>query len=179
MLRRINCKDRLLDILNRRKLKFIGHVMRSESLEKNLLTGMVIGNRGRGRPKTRLSDNIKDICGLTMVQVERKAQDRVEWRRMVERCTARGVHLTRFWSGTCHRGLKNIPVPYTNFLKKYIRPYTNFSKKYIRPYIFHLKILKIGTVPYTKIVKIDTVLYTNIWKIDTLSDGTSPYPKYM
>ena len=85
MLRRINCKDRLLDILNRRKLKFIGHVMRSESLEKNLLTGMVIGNRGRGRPKTRLSDNIKDICGLTMVQVERKAQDRVEWRRMAER----------------------------------------------------------------------------------------------
>ena len=40
VLRRINCKDRLLDILNRRKLKFIGHVMRSESLEKNLLTGM-------------------------------------------------------------------------------------------------------------------------------------------
>ena len=88
VLRRITCKDRLLDILNRRKLKFVGHVMRSESLEKNLLTGMVIGNRRRGRPKTRLSDNIKDICGLTMVQVERKAQDRVEWRRMVERCTA-------------------------------------------------------------------------------------------
>ena len=79
--------------------------------------------------------------------------------------TSRGVHLTRFWSGTCHRGFKNIPVPYTNF-----------SKKYIRPYVFHSKILKIGTVSYTKIVKIDTVLYTNIWKIDTLPDGTSPYP---
>ena len=88
VLRRLNCKDRLLGILNSKKLKFIGHVMRSESLEKNLLTGMVIGYRGRDRPKTRLSDNIKDICGLTMVQVERKAQDRVEWPRMVERCTA-------------------------------------------------------------------------------------------
>ena len=33
-----------------------------------------------------------------------------------------GVHLTRFWSGMCHRGFKNIPVPYTNFSKKYIRP---------------------------------------------------------
>ena len=88
VLRRINCKDRLLDTLNSRKLKFIGHVMRSKSLEKNLLTGMIIGNRGRGRPKTRLSDKIKDICGLTMVQVERNVQDRVEWQRMVERFTA-------------------------------------------------------------------------------------------
>ena len=90
-----------------------------------------------------------------------------------------GGDLTRFWSGTCHRGFKNIPVPYINFLKKYTRPYTNLSKKYIRPDIFHIKILKIGTVPYTKIVKIDTVLYTNIWKIDTLLNGSSPYPKYM
>ena len=88
VLRRINCNDRLLDILNKRKLKFVGHVMRSESLGKNLLTGMVLGNRGRGRPKTRYSDNIRDICGLTMVQVERKAQDRVEWRRLVQRSTA-------------------------------------------------------------------------------------------
>ena len=88
VLRRNNCKDRLLGTLNRRKLKFIGHVMRSKSLEKNLMTGMVIENRGRGKPKTRLSDNIKDICGLMMVQVERNAQDRVEWPRMVERFTA-------------------------------------------------------------------------------------------
>ena len=87
VLRRINCKNRLLEILNRRKLKFIGHVMRSESLEKNLLTGTVIGNKRRSRPRTRLSDSIKDICGLTMVQVERKAQDRAEWRKMVQRFT--------------------------------------------------------------------------------------------
>ena len=43
---------------------------------------------GRGKPKTRLRDSIKDICGLTMVQVERKVQARAEWRRMVERLTA-------------------------------------------------------------------------------------------
>ena len=41
VLRRINCNDRLLDTLNRRKLNFIGHVMRSKNLEKNLLTGLV------------------------------------------------------------------------------------------------------------------------------------------
>ena len=42
---------------------------------------------------------------------------------------ARGVHLTRFWSGTCHRGFKNIPVPYTNFLKKYTRSLYQFFEK--------------------------------------------------
>ncbi len=88
VLRRINCKERLLETFNKRKLKFVGHVMRSESMEKNLLMGMVMGNRGRGRPKTRLSDNIRDICGLTMVEVERRAQDRVGWRNLVERSTA-------------------------------------------------------------------------------------------
>ena len=91
-----------------------------------------------------------------------------------------GVHLTRFWSGTCHRGFKNIPVPYTNFLKTYTRPeLIPIFRQSISDLIFHSKILQIGTVPYTKIVKIDTVLYTNIWKIDALPNGTSPYPKYV
>ena len=36
--------------------------------------GMEIGHRGRGRSKTRLSDKIKEICELTMVEAERMAQ---------------------------------------------------------------------------------------------------------
>ena len=89
------------------------------------------------------------------------------------------VHSVRFWLGTCHRGFKNILVPYANFFKKYTRPYTNFFKK-VHPTLYFIeKILKIGTVPHTKIVKIDTVLYTNPWKIDTLPDVTSPDPKYL
>ena len=79
----------------------------------------------------------------------------------------RGVHLTRFWSGSCHRDFKIYP---------FLIPILRESMSYL---IFHSKILQIGTVPYTKIVKIDTVLYTNILKIDTLPNGTSPYPKYV
>ena len=100
-----------------------------------------------------------------------------------------GGYLTRFWTGTCHRGFKNIPVPYTNcskihtrlytnFSKIYTRLYTNFPKMHTRPYT-NCEIAKIDTVPYTKIVKFDTVPYTKIVKIDTLPDGTSPYPKYV
>ena len=45
-----------------------------------------------------------------------------------------GGYLTSFWTGTCHRGFKNIPVPYTNFSKMYTQLYTNFSKIYTRLY---------------------------------------------
>ena len=56
--------------------------------KRTLLIGSVYGTRTRGRPKTRLSDNIKEMCGLTMVELERKAQDRNEWRCFVQRATA-------------------------------------------------------------------------------------------
>ena len=69
-------------------LTFIGHILRSNGLDKRLLTGMVMQNRGRGRPKTRLSDNVKEISGLTMVEAERMAQDHDHWRRLVKRATA-------------------------------------------------------------------------------------------
>ena len=45
-----------------------------------------------------------------------------------------GGYLTSFWTGTCHRGFKNIPVPYTNYSKMYTRLYTNFPKMHTRPY---------------------------------------------
>ena len=80
-----------------------------------------------------------------------------------------GVHLTRFWSGTCHRSFRNIPVPYTKSFEKSILDLIPIFRKSISNLIFHTKTLKIGTVPYTKIVKIDTVLYTNIWTIDLLA----------
>ena len=65
------------------------------------------------------------------------------------------MHLTNLWSETCHRGIKNITDPYTNFSKKYTRPYTNFSKS-IPDLSFLYQKLEIGTVPYTEIVKVHT-----------------------
>ncbi len=48
VLRRIDCEKTLLDTINERKLKFVGHVLCGKNLTKLLLTGMVIGPRGRG-----------------------------------------------------------------------------------------------------------------------------------
>ena len=95
-LQKINIQRRLLNILDERKLSFIGHQMRkTNSLEKRMLIGAVYGQRPRGRPRTRLSDNIKEICGMTMVELERKAQDRNNWRSLVLRATAVRQRTTR------------------------------------------------------------------------------------
>ena len=56
-----------------------------------------MGNRGNRRPKTRPSvlwvpdsqgrpsENIKEICGLTMVGAERLAEDRDQWMILMQR----------------------------------------------------------------------------------------------
>ncbi|XP_063614289.1 uncharacterized protein LOC134787463 [Penaeus indicus] len=56
------------------------HILRSDHLEKDLLTGSVYGKRRKGRPKTRLSDNIRHISGMSFVAMFRLAQDRAKWR---------------------------------------------------------------------------------------------------
>ena len=88
VIRRSGCQRRLIDIINERKLTFIGHVLRSEHLSKLLLTGMVYGPRGRGRPKTRYSDSMRAICGISITEAARMAQDLERWRNRVQRATA-------------------------------------------------------------------------------------------
>ena len=88
VLQKVNCEHRLFDIINARKLKFIGHILRSDNLDNVLLTGMVFGPRGRGRPKTRFWDDIRQLTGMGIIEAARLAQDRDGWRQMVQRATA-------------------------------------------------------------------------------------------
>ena len=82
ILNKIGVSERLLT--NRRKKAFIGHKFRRMDITNDLLLGMVYGKRGRGRPKARYSDNIREISGgRSMTQMYRMAQDREKWRAMV------------------------------------------------------------------------------------------------
>ena len=94
VLQKIRCKRRLLDTLNTRKLTFLGHVLRSTSFDKTVLMDMVFGSRGRGQPKARYSDDLKNLCGMTMVKAARLAQDRGHWRNIVWRATAGRIRPT-------------------------------------------------------------------------------------
>ena len=81
MLEKIDCKERLLTTINRRKMSFVGHVLRRKDISCDLFMGSVYGNRSRGRPKTTYSDNVKERAGTnSIVAIYRLAQDRDKWR---------------------------------------------------------------------------------------------------
>ena len=81
ILERMAVKERLLTTLNRRKMAFVGHIFRGNDISSDLFTGTVYGKRGRGRPKTRYSDNVKEIAGgRGFIDLYRLAQDRSLWR---------------------------------------------------------------------------------------------------
>ena len=77
----------LLTSVNRRKLKWYGHVTRSPGLAKTILQGTAHGGRRRGRQRKRWEDNIKEWTGLEWNIILRKAENREEWRKLVVKST--------------------------------------------------------------------------------------------
>ena len=70
-------------------MSFVGHVLRHKDISCDLFMGSVYGNRGRGRPKTRCSDNIRDTAGIrSIVAKYRLAQDRDNWRATAVNCVS-------------------------------------------------------------------------------------------
>ena len=67
VLEKMDCKERLLTTINRRKMSFAGHALRHKDISCNLFMGSVYRNIGRGRPKTRYSDNIRDSTGIKVL----------------------------------------------------------------------------------------------------------------
>ena len=81
VLGKIGTSERLLTAIVKRKMAFVGHIFRKGDICKDLLTGTVYGKRGRGRPKTRYSDNIREFGGnWSFVDLYRLAQNRQAWR---------------------------------------------------------------------------------------------------
>ncbi len=78
----------LAELVRRRKLRWYGHVIRSEGMAKRFLQGTVRGKRRRGRQKKRWEDNICEWTGLNQIEAMRRSEDRKEWRRMVEKSCA-------------------------------------------------------------------------------------------
>ena len=70
----------LLATVKRRKLKWYGHVTRSDGLTKVILQGTVEGSRRRGRPKKSWIDNIADWTGKSFAETQTMTHNRQEWR---------------------------------------------------------------------------------------------------
>ena len=61
-----------------RKKNWIGHILRRESLLKEVMEGRLMGRRGRGRRRIGMLDGLQEDGPY--VTMERKASDRSVWR---------------------------------------------------------------------------------------------------
>ena len=77
----------LLDTTHERQLKFFGHIMRTDSLEKCLMLGKILGKKSRGRQRTKFTDNLNKITVNhninTTIDLIRRTEFRKDWRTMV------------------------------------------------------------------------------------------------
>ena len=79
---KVNRCHTIMDVIKHRKLQLFGHIcrMRNHRLVKLVTLGMTDGNRPRGRPTRRWSDDIADWCGCTLPEAVHMANDRDKWR---------------------------------------------------------------------------------------------------
>ena len=79
----IGLNEDLLTIVNRRKLKWSGHVSRSSGLAKTILQGTVQEGRRQGRQRKRWEDNIREWTGPEFAKSRRVMENRKKWRKLV------------------------------------------------------------------------------------------------
>ena len=66
----------------KRKCQYFGHIIRGDGIQRLLMEGRINGRRGRGRPRTMWTDNIKEWTKMSYNDCIRVAQDRERWRSM-------------------------------------------------------------------------------------------------
>ena len=80
-------KGRLTATINRRKMSYVGHVLRRKDISCELLKGSMYGNGDRGTPKPRYSGNTMERARIkSVLAIYRLAQVRDKWRATAVNC---------------------------------------------------------------------------------------------
>ena len=69
------------------KLRYFGHLMQKDSLEKTLILGKIEGKRRRGQQRMRWLDSITDSVDMNLSKLQEIVEDRGPWRAIVYRVT--------------------------------------------------------------------------------------------
>ena len=80
VLHRIQSQRIVTKTIKERKLQYFGHLVRRGDLQRVLMEAKVARKRGRGRPKTSWTDNIKSWTGLSYGETIVMANDGERWR---------------------------------------------------------------------------------------------------
>ena len=71
-------------MLRKSKMRFFGHIVRKNGMEKRLMQGKVEGKRRRGRPTTAWFQDLKEWTKLDMAAASQLATDRERWREIIK-----------------------------------------------------------------------------------------------
>ena len=93
VLEKVGCQRELVKLITRRRLQFLGHIIRKDGLEYLMLSGKIEGRRSRGRPRKMFLDNIREELGddWTASGVIHVARDRDRWKTMVAHVLKHGT----------------------------------------------------------------------------------------
>ena len=83
VLEMVNMKRDLLITIRQRQLRFVGHVVRKNGIEKLVLEGKVAGQRQRGRRRLNFMGGLASAVGCSAVEVIRRTGVRNGFRRMI------------------------------------------------------------------------------------------------
>ena len=65
------------------KLQYLGHLIRHNSTQLQLIEGKIEGRRPRGRPRNTWTTDITSTKGMKYYQLKRAAEDRKRWHGLV------------------------------------------------------------------------------------------------
>lgn len=88
VIERIRPELSLIGKVTKQKLSYFGHVMRANSMENEMMLGMVDGDRRRGRPRTRWLDSIKTDTRMDIIEPKETVIDGKAWKCPTHRVTS-------------------------------------------------------------------------------------------